>query len=58
MKNTYCVNFNVYGTCEIKANSSEEAEDIFNCLPNEEKIKLVGDEIRNSGIEVGTIEIL
>lgn len=56
--NTYCVNFNVHGTCEIKANSSEEAEDIFNCLPNEEKIKLVSEEICNSGIEVGTIEIL
>lgn len=58
MANLYEVNFNVYTSITVEANSREEAEEEFFGLSNEEIIERITQSIIEGGIDVGTIELL
>lgn len=58
MANLYDVNFNVYTSITVEANSREEAEEEFFDLSNEEIIERIAQSIIEGGVDVGTIELL
>lgn len=49
----YLVNFNVFATAIITANSEKDAR---NSLSDEEVFDIVKNEIENNGVEIGTVE--
>lgn len=55
-KHKFDVNWNIFGCIEIKAEDSEKAKEKFENLSFEEKVKIVLNEINNSGIDIGTVE--
>lgn len=58
MANLYDVNFNVYTSITIEANSREEAEEEFFSLTNGELIQRLSQSVTEGGVDVGTIELL
>lgn len=58
MSNLYDVNFNVYTSITVEANSKEEAEEEFFNLDNETIIERIVEAAKEGGVDVGTIELI
>lgn len=58
MKNLYDVNFNIYTSITVEADSREEAEEMFCNFTKEEISEAISDSIDDGGVDLGTIELL
>lgn len=58
MPNLYDVNFNIYTSITVEADSREEAEDKLLNTSDDEILERIAVSLREGGVDIGTVELL